>query len=222
MPRTHPHRQHVDHEPGQARRGRTQREQRSGSRDVGDGAVRQLAGQSPDQVADRGVRAPAMPSRSVARDRQAGVVAAPPVQQQVDPIIGDLDDDFFEDGAHDTLARLRCRIRIGPGRLEVSAERPQALVLRLRQRLGSDSASGRRPSGWRASLPVVARRRARAFHRHSSSAATSSPSVGARSRSRPSACSVSTPFRWSCRSGSRQRCLRSPGVSWAPPSCTQF
>ena len=93
------------------------------------------------------------------RDRQAGVVAAPPVQQQVDPIIGDLDDDFFEDGAHDTLARLRCRIRIGPGCLEVSAERPQALVLRLRQRLGTDSASAR-PSGWRASLPVVARRRA--------------------------------------------------------------
>ena len=35
---------------------------------LGNGAVRLLAGQSPDQVADRRVRAPAVLSRSVARD----------------------------------------------------------------------------------------------------------------------------------------------------------
>ena len=96
-----------------------------------------------------------MPSRSVARDRQASVVAAPPVKQQVDPIIGELDDDLFEHAPHDTLARLRGRVRNGsrpsPDRLPTpaAAHAPPRTAPR-----------GGRPSGLRGSLPVAERRRA--------------------------------------------------------------
>ena len=101
----------------------------------GDGAIRQLVGQSPDQVADRRVRAPAVLSRSVAGDGEVGVITTPPVEQQFDVLRGQLHDDLLEDGAHDAFPRLCCRTGMGPDRLEVGAERQQAVTLRGRQRL---------------------------------------------------------------------------------------
>ena len=110
---------------------------------LGDAAVRQLAGQSPDQVADRRVRAPAMLSRSVAGDGETSVIAAPPVEEQFDVLRGQLHNDLFEDGAHDSFPRLCCRTGMGPGRFEIGAKRQQAVVLRGRQRLRV----GRRQAG---------------------------------------------------------------------------
>ena len=67
------------------------------------------------------------------------MVAAPPVEQQFGLISVQLRDGLFEDGAHDAFARLRCRIRMRPGRLEIGAEPQQTIVLRGRQRLRVDS-----------------------------------------------------------------------------------
>ena len=67
------------------------------------------------------------------------MVTAAPVKQQFDLVSGQLHDDLLEHGAHDAFPRLRCRAGMRPGRLEIRAERQQAVVLRGRQsfRVGS-------------------------------------------------------------------------------------
>ena len=76
-----------------------------------------------------------MLTQTVAGDAQTCVVAAPPVQQQIDAAVGQRDDDLLEHRAQDALARLGVHAGMVPGDRQVLAQRHQAGSLVGRQRL---------------------------------------------------------------------------------------
>lgn len=72
-------------------------------------------------------------TRAVARAPEPGMVSAAPVQEQLDPLLAQRGDDFFEAGMQYTLAGIGARPGTRPHRSEVGAERHQALPPRRRE-----------------------------------------------------------------------------------------
>jgi hypothetical protein len=75
----------------------------------GDRAVDLLPGERADQVAHVRVAAPAMLAGPVARHGEAGVIAAAPMDHELDPLLGQRRDDLLEDGAQDHHLRTTQR-----------------------------------------------------------------------------------------------------------------
>lgn len=79
-----------------------------------------MARQGAHEINDIVVGAPVRPAIAVLLHRQSGVIAALPVNYQLQRIANDIDDDLRNDGADDLLARLRRGSRAIPGYGQVS------------------------------------------------------------------------------------------------------
>lgn len=109
-----------------------------------DGAAVLLARQRTDQLPHPGVAAVAVLARPVARHAEPCVVSTPPVQEQLDPILGQRGDGHLEDCAQDALAGLCSCSLTGAGRVQIRAARRPPFRLRRGQR-GLARANGGAP-----------------------------------------------------------------------------
>src|SRR5690606_39780197 len=91
--------------------------------DRGNAAVRLLPGQGPYEVVRFRGCDPAMLAGPVLRHGQTGMVAALPVDHELDRVVDQPDDDLHDERAQDTLLCLRGCSGMVPQGLDVGAER---------------------------------------------------------------------------------------------------
>jgi hypothetical protein len=100
-----------------------------------DAAVRLLAGQRPNQIPRLGLGAPAVLAASVLCNRQTGMVAALPVDDEMDRVAYQLDDNLRNDCSNDAFTRLRSCSGMMPERFDIGAQGQKPLAFfRRRQR----------------------------------------------------------------------------------------
>jgi hypothetical protein len=92
---------------------------------VGDVHIGHQSSEFPDNIAGRRVQPPAMFTGPCLDDLKVGVIAALPVQYQINLVAGDRSDNFDQNGAQNALARLYTGGWVVPGLFKVCTERQE-------------------------------------------------------------------------------------------------
>jgi len=99
----------------------------------GDCLVRHLARQGTNEVDYLHIGSPSRLAGAVSPYRKARVIAALPVDDQLQNVADDIDDDLGDDCANDLLARLRRSAGAPPSSNQVLTERHEPLAIGLSQ-----------------------------------------------------------------------------------------